>query len=182
MAAFRWLPAIGWGEIGGLGAGATGFAGGVIAWKLAGNKSSNDQLGTMLDLSVWGMVGFACAWPFGVAAGTSVYGKWAGGHGSFLGALAGSLVATGTMVGLGYLAGGHGGAGLAVAGVLVVPPVASALGYSWTSSAARPRPEVSLSLLQYDGRSGIRLATPAVTVSAASGVRRVSVPLLSGTW
>jgi hypothetical protein len=130
---------------------------------------------------VWGLYGFACAWPFGVAAGTYYYGTRIHGDGSFMAALAGSLVATASMVGLAYLADGNdGGTRLALLGFLVVPPFASALGYYWTSSPSKAQSEVSMSLIHYDSHSGIRLGTPAVTVSTSNGVQTINVPLFAG--
>jgi len=172
--AFRWLPALAWGELGGWSAGAIGSLAGGLIWNAAGKRG--------LDAFVGLFYGFACAWPFGVAAGTYFYGTRIHGNGSFLAALAGSLLATASIAGLAYLAGGGNGVDLAVVGGLVIPPVASALGYYWTSSPPKAQPEVSLSLVHYDGRSGIGLGTPAVTVSTASGVRTVNVPLFSGRF
>lgn len=176
---FHWLPALAWGEIGGWSAGAVGFLAGGLIWWAAGKPGSHDD---PLAGFVWGLPGFALAWPFGVAAGTYFYGTRIHGNGSFLATLAGSLLATASIAGLAYLAGGGNGADLAVVGGLVLPPVASALGYYWTSSPPKTQPEVSLSLVHYDGRSGIGLGTPAVTVSTASGVRTVSVPLFAGRF
>jgi hypothetical protein len=177
--AFRWLPAFAWGELGGWSAGAVGFLAGGLIWWAAGKPGSHDD---PLAGFVWGLPGFALAWPFGVAGGTYFYGTGIHGNGSFMAALAGSLLATASIAGLAYLAGGGGGADLAVVGGLVIPPLASALGYYWTSSPPKAQPEVSLSLVHYDGRSGIRLGTPAVTVSTPHGVRTVNVPLFAGRF